>query len=80
MFGGELRGDDEFDETLSDIWPKRTVKEVDIVPKVWEASDGYWMTGEYVSIEALTGALTFEISLTLHTPRQNDNWIYMQWF
>ena len=25
LFGGELRGDEEIDETLSDIWPKRTV-------------------------------------------------------
>lgn len=82
----DLKGGDEYDETLADIWPKREVTKVDIIPYGSkenpddQASAKYYLTGEYVSIEQLTGELSFEISLTLHTPIQNTNWIYMVWF
>ena len=67
----DLKGEDGYDETLDDIWPKRTVENVEIIapsPDSTEEEGKFWMTGEYISIEALTGELTFEMSMTLHGP------------
>ena len=78
----DLKGNDEYDETLSDIWPKRTEENIEVIPKgsTEDNAEGFWLSSQYVSIEALTGELSFEISMTLHSPEQNDNWIYMMWF
>ena len=109
MIPDDLKGEDDYDETLDDIWPKRVTEVVEIIPdpgvtpyaseslpdydpsnpvitkdekllRKEEDAARFWMRGDYTSIEALTGELTFEMNVTLVTPKQNDNWIYMLWF
>lgn len=37
------------------------------------------MTGKYSTVEQLTGELSFEIEMTLNSPRLGQNWVYMMW-
>lgn len=42
-------------------------------------SPGYYLDGSYSTIVTITGAYKFEIKQTLHTPKQNENWVYLNW-
>ena len=54
---------------------------MDIIPKgATENNDPYfWLTADYSTVEQLTGEKTFVINLTLHNPKQENNWVYMIW-
>ena len=64
---------------MSDNWPRYLTKDVDIIPEA-DAVDGYWITGSYSTVEQLTGEASFEVDLKLHSPKQNNGWVYMIWF
>jgi len=73
--------DGERDSRLDDNWPRYTTTKVDIILKgaTENNEDGFWLTGDYSTVEDLTGDLTFEVNLTLHNPKQENNWIYLIW-
>ena len=73
--------DGEIDERLDDNWPRYTTTEVDIIKKGATENNepGYWLTGNFSTVEDLTGDLTFEVNLTLHNPKQENNLIYLIW-
>lgn len=76
----ELR-DQEDDPRLDDNWPRYTTTEIDLIPKGATVNNemGFWLTADYSTVEQLTGELSFELNMTLHNPKQENNWIYMIW-
>jgi hypothetical protein len=71
------------DPRLDNNWPRYYTTKFEAIREGATENNsqgGFWLDGQYSTVENLIGDLDFEIEMTLHNPKQEENFVYMVWF
>ena len=72
---------EDVDPQLQDNWPRySTTKFISIPEGATEYNfPGFWQEGTFSTVTNIVGDKDLEIQLTLHNPKQEEGYMYMQW-
>ena len=70
------------DPILDNDWPRKYETAYEAIREGATENNsegGYWLDGVYTTLENRLGDLDFQVQMTLHNPKQEENFVYQTW-